>query len=115
MLEILHRSRPPAAQDSIVLLSGRFDAAGQIEKVPGDHKLHDDKLVSRVAPGSTDVRVEEILTGTGRTAGNLQVRAVTIERQEVAYKTADDKMRKTRLHVMTENRLPSLWRTRTPA
>lgn len=57
-----------------MLLSGRLHAAGQVQKISGNYKLHDDKLVSRMASGGINVRIEEILAGTGGAPGNLQVR-----------------------------------------
>lgn len=54
-----------------MLLSRRFDTAGQIQKISGNHKLHDDKLVSRMASGGINVCVEKIFAGTGGVARNL--------------------------------------------
>lgn len=56
-----------------MLLSRRFDTAGQIQKISGNHKLHDDKLVSRMASGGINVCVKKIFAGTGGAARNIQV------------------------------------------
>ena len=72
-MEVLHRPGPPPAPDSSLLLAGRLHFKDTLEEIPGDNKLHGDKLVPRMAARSFDVCVEEVPAGVGRTSGKLQV------------------------------------------
>jgi len=54
-----------------MFLSRWFNTAGQIQKISSNYKLHNDKLVSRVASGGINVCVEKIFAGTGGIARNL--------------------------------------------
>jgi len=54
-----------------MFLSRWFNITGQIQKISSNYKLHNDKLVSRMASGGIDVCVEKIFAGTGGTARNL--------------------------------------------